>query len=286
MITVFGSVNLDIVLNVTEFPKAGETILGSEPMYFAGGKGANQAYAAARAGAKVSMIGAVGQDQQAELALAGLRAENVNLEHLQIQANRSTSQAFITVDGHGENCIIVAEGANEALKAEFVPDEVLASSKYLIFQMEVPLVENLALMQRAQDFHVQTVLTAAPMSQDVQKLLPFVDILAVNQIELETLCNFLKDDLSGHNFTSNLMETYGFEILLTKGRDGAQYYAADHVDTVKAQPITPVDTTGAGDTFLGVFCAERALGAAIPTALENASRAAAQNCMAVGAQAY
>ncbi len=284
MITVFGSVNLDIVLNVAVFPKAGETVLGFEPLYFAGGKGANQAFAAAGAGAEVCMIGAVGQDEQAERALAGLQARDVRLGDLQVQKDRATSQAFITVDERGENCIIVAEGANGALKAELVPDAVLAASEFLLFQMEVPVAESLALMRRARGFDLRTVLTAAPMSRDVLDLLEFVDILAVNEGELGALAELIGGDWGG-DFASYLMQKYGFEILLTKGADGAEYRTGEDWVEVKAEAITPVDTTGAGDAFLSVFCAQRALGADVAKALEEASRTAARNCLVVGAQA-
>src|SRR5215471_8926917 len=161
MILVFGSINVDVVVPVRHLPRPGETVLGDDYAILPGGKGANQALAAWRDGARVMMAGAVGNDDFAAVALAGLQHEGIDLTMVQRVA-RPTGCASIMVGADGENLIAVASGANTDVRADAVPDAVLGPGTLLVCQMEVPTAENAALLRRACVLGARTILNLAP----------------------------------------------------------------------------------------------------------------------------
>src|SRR5215470_575780 len=182
MVVVFGSTNLDLVTRVDRFPAPGETIAGVSFATHAGGKGANQALAAARAGARVRMYGAVGRDGFAVPALAPLAAGGVDLAGV-AHADAPTGCATILVDRRGENCIAVVAGANAAADPRAVPDSLLGPETLLVLQQELPADANASLLERAHRLGARTLLNAAPSRALPLELLRLLDVLVVNESE-------------------------------------------------------------------------------------------------------
>jgi ribokinase len=271
MIVVFGSINVDLLVPVPHLPAPGQTVLGGDYRIAPGGKGANQALAARRAGSEVAMVGAVGRDAFAEIALSLLREDDVDLS-LVANVARPTGCATITTDAKGENQIAVSSGANLAVTAEQVPDRLLGPNTVLVLQREVPMLENAALIRRGRKRGARTVLSLAPAGPIAPAELNDIDILIANEGEAATLAV---------NAASRLREA----LVVTRGNAGAIAYLSDgrsiQVPTLK---IVPVDTTGAGDTFAGVLAAGLDQGLPLAAALRRASAAAALTCLVVGAQ--
>jgi len=274
MILVFGSINTDVLVPVPHLPLAGETVLGADYVIAPGGKGANQALAARRAGAPVMLAGAVGRDSFGEIALQLLRRAGVDLS-LTIERERPTGCAAIMVDAGGENLIAVASGANLAAEAAQVPDRMLDAGTILVLQMEVPVAENTALIRRARARGARIILNLAPVGAIEPGVLAATDLVVANESEAAAL----GADRSG--LASRLRQG----LVVTYGAAGAVAFLADGSEmAVPALAIAPVDTTGAGDTFVGALAAGLDQGLALFAALRRASVAAGLACLGVGAQ--
>jgi ribokinase len=275
MIVVFGSINVDVLVPVPHLPAVGETVLGTGYVIAPGGKGANQALAARRAGAVVTMIGAVGKDGFAETGLSLLRRDGVDLSLVATVA-APTACAIITVDPRGENLIAVASSANLLATAAQVPDRLLGSQSVLVLQREVPDAENAALIQRARAQGARIVLNLAPAGSIAPARLEEIDLLVANDGEAATL---------GAD-PRRVARRLRHGLVVTRGAAGSIAFLANSGEiAVPALPIEPVDTTGAGDNFVGVLAAGLDQGLALEPALRRASVAAALACLAVGAQA-
>jgi ribokinase len=284
MITVFGSINLDQVYQMPRLPQPGETLLGDGYMQVPGGKGANQALAAKRSGAKVSMLGCVGHDVNAELALSLLREEDVDLSHLQYSDN-PTGCASIWVTQEGENSIVVYSGANGDLKAENSSKRVLGESDYVLFQMEVPSAENQKMLQMAKEAGAYTVLNLAPAMSLPDTALSFVDFLIVNEVEVAFLATEMgieSNDIDQliHHFST----LYDLCCVVTLGGEGVKAGFKGEQYSVPAQQVEVVDTTAAGDSFIGGLCASLDRGDSLQDALIFATRVAGLTCTKMGAQ--
>lgn len=274
VILVFGSINIDVLVPVPSLPMPGETVLGGDYALLPGGKGANQALAARRAGAAVRLAGAVGDDAFAELALTALRSEGVDLSLLR-QAARPTGLAAIMVARNGENLIAVASGANRDAAAAAVPDAALGRDTVLLCQMEVPAPENWALIRRAASAGARTLLNLAPAAPIDPEILGRIDILVANQGEAASLGG----DLDG------LARQLRTALVVTSGGEGSTaFLAGGGRIAAPALPVAAVDTTGAGDTFVGVLAAGLDQGLALEPALRRASAAAGLACLSRGAQ--
>ena len=271
MIVIFGSINVDLIVPVEHLPQPGETVLGGDYLLLPGGKGANQALAARRAGAVTVLAGAVGADHFAGIALAGLRHAGVDTRLVRT-AGQPTGFAAIMVAGDGENAIAVAPGANAAVRADQVPDELLGADVILVAQMEVPPGETATLIRRVRARGGCSLLNLAPALPLDRALLREIDFLVANEGEAASL---------GIN-----PAVLAQALVITRGASGATAFLADGTEiAVPALPIDPVDTTGAGDTFVGVLAAALDRGAALEAALRRASAAAGLACLARGAQA-
>ena len=252
-LTVVGSVNLDLVVRVEALPRAGETITGATFQRFAGGKGANQAVAAARLGARVKLMGAVGDDPFAEEALAELREARVDLE---LEVHGATGLALIVVDERGENQIVVVPGANSEWSGGGVPGAVLC-------QLEIP-VENVELAAEAADFFC---LNAAPAKPIPVSLVEHCDLVVVNRYELEALP-------AQPRLTALTLGAEG-AALLEEGREIAR---------AKPPPVQVVDGTGAGDAFTACLLVSHLEGREWEEALRRACAAGALATSRPGAQ--
>ena len=273
MIVVFGSVNVDVLVPVPRLPGRGETVLGGDYRVGPGGKGANQALAARRAGADVVMAGAVGNDSFAAIGLDLLRRDGVDLG-LVATVDRPTGCAVITVDPGGENQIAVASGANLLARAAQVPDRMLGPQTVLVLQREVPPEENAALIGRARAHDARIVLSLAPAGPIGPARLEDIDVVVANDSEAVTLGE-----------PQSIARRLRQALVVTRGAEGAAAFLTDgRTIPVLALAVEPVDTTGAGDTFAGVLAAGLDAGLALEPALRRASAVAALSCLALGAQ--
>lgn len=277
MILVAGSANLDFVVRAPRIPAPGETVLGTSFHTFAGGKGANQAIACARAGGvATSMLLGLGRDSFAEPIEASLNEAGVVL-HVVRAGDLPTGTAFICVSDDAENAITVAPGANAALRAEHLPD--LSGVAYLMLQLETPLATVAAYAAAARKAGVQVVLNAAPPHALPPDLLTLVDVLVVNEGELASISNC----------TGSVAECLAQLpdmpcIVVTLGGRGCCARLKGQIILQPAFAVTPIDTTAAGDTFCGVLVASLAQQHAMPLAIARACAAAALACTRCGAQ--
>jgi ribokinase len=279
MIVVFGSINLDLIFPLPAIPRAGETLLAPGIRIEPGGKGANQAVAAARDGARVVIAGAVGRDALAAGALALLREAGIDLSRV-IEAEAATGCAAIFVDPQGANAIGVGAGANLAARAGQVEDALLGSTTTLVLQMEVPSAETAVLIHRARALGSRIILNLAPAGPIEIAALRAVNLLTVN----ETEAAWLGGHLGCGADAAALRAALGVDVVRTLGDKGAETATASGLAHVPARPITPVDTTAAGDCFVGVLAAALDRGSPLTTALVRASSAAALCCLRAGSQ--
>lgn len=286
MVIVFGSVNLDLSVPVRQAPGPGETVLGGALLMGAGGKGANQAHAARRYGAAVALVGAVGDDSLAASALASLETAGVDLTAVRRIPGMRTGAALITLESQGENRIVVAPGANDAACADDVSDAALDAAKVLLLQIEVPTAQSGALARRAHARGCRVMLNAAPMPAGDALDMEAIDVVIVNRIELDQLADAsgLAADVPQARALA-LARRRRCDVLLTLGHEGALLATqGGAVHAVPGHRIDVVDSTGAGDTFAGVYAAACAEGQDIAAALLAANAAAALCCMRRGAQ--
>ena len=290
MIVVFGSINVDLVMRVAHHPRPGETVLGESLEIRPGGKGANQAVAAARVGATVAMYGAVGGDAYGAEMRRNLEQAGVDATGVRMVADAVTGCATITVDREGQNAICVASGANLKNRADDVPASVLGPATTVVMQMEVPAEENWKLLARAKVLGARTLLNLAPASdfnaRDVEVLARAVDVLVVNETEAGQLLGLLERPSGAAAAAAReLASALGLIGVVTAGADGAYAASADRTHHAVAPKVDVVDTTGACDCFVGVLAAALDAGAPLDRALKAACVAGAHACEKVGAQA-
>lgn len=284
MIVVFGSLNADLVFRVPSLPRPGETVLAPAYTVIAGGKGANQAYAAARAGAPTRMAGCVGDDEFGRVLLSSLSSAGVDTGGVLICQQR-TGCAAIAVDSRGENQIAVAAGANQEARAAQVPDDWLTSETILVLQMEVPVAENWALIARAKRAGARILLNVAPAMPVPPSVLEFVDVLIVNQTEAMVVAEAAGvPETDPIRAIRSLANGFGMATVVTLGAEGAFACVGDDEWEVPPLKVSPVDTTGAGDAFCGVLAASLDAGLAFTEALRRAGTAGALACTRAGAQ--
>ena len=285
MILVFGSLNADFFLPIQSFPKPGETVLTPKALIKAGGKGANQAAAAAKAGGLVKMIGAVGADEVAKVPITALRSLGIDCTGIQI-SELPTGMAMIMVNNQGENSIVVASGANTTVSANAVIETVLDPDTILVMQMELSADENFKLLRRAKEKGMKTILKLTPAHPDCEEDLMLIDYLILNEIEADTLCRSLFDRTfeNVEEKASAIAEKSKGVCLITQGAKGV--CVAQNAKTLKfsALSISAVDTTGAGDAFVGIFAAMLDNELDIVQAVKYAVAGAGLACLKIGAQ--
>ncbi len=284
MILAFGSINVDFLLPAPHLPQPGETVLTDHYVVMPGGKGANQAVAAARAGAQVAFFGAVGQDAWGDRMRANLAGHGIATTGV-ASVDANTGLAAVMVDATGENAIVVASGANSMLRADQVPDSALTPRTLVLLQMEVPAAENWRLVTRARQRGARTVLNAAPAAPIPADALQALDLLIVNRTEGAAIAAALGLAAADPpDLVRALSRHARLHCVLTLGGEGALAAAPDGVWRVPPVPVEAVDTTGAGDAFCGVLAAALDAGATLPDALRRASVGGALACQKLGAQ--
>lgn len=281
-IAVLGSTNMDLVAYVSKAPQRGETVTGREFRTIPGGKGANQAVAAARAGADVSMIGAVGNDAYGTQLRSTLEHSGVDTDHLRT-AEGASGTAHIVVDDEGGNAIVVIPAANGTVTALAPGDEgLIATADALLLQLEIPLTAVVEGAQAARRHGVRTILTPAPAQPLPPELLAATGLLVPNEHEAEALTGHTDP----HKAATALLDQVP-EVVVTLGSAGSLYASRDIAEpvTVPAPRVTAVDSTGAGDTFVGVLAVALAEGRPMPDALAWAAAAGALSVQRAGASA-
>ncbi len=279
MILVFGSINLDVIYKLPALPTPGQTVIGPSSRIEPGGKGANQAVAAARDGAAVVMAGAVGCDAMAESAMAGLIAAGVDVSRV-ARVETQTGTAAICVDACGQNQIAVGAGANLAARADQVADSDLGPGTTLVLQMEADPAQTAGLIRRARARGARIILNLAPAGRIAEDALRAGDWLVVNLDEAA----WLGDHLGTAANAASLQTALGCGVVRTLGTQGVEAAASGIALRLEAMKVEAVDSTGAGDCFVGVFAAALDRGVALPQALRRANMAAALSCTRQGTQ--
>lgn len=285
MIVVFGSLNVDMVKRLKAMPRPGETVLCPEYTLVPGGKGGNQALAAAKTGVNVKLFGMVGDDDFGKLSLEALKEANVDLTGLEITKEAATGCATVCVDDAGENMIVVASGANGFAKESEIPDFLLTEKTTLLLQMETPEEENWKLIRRAKKIGARIILNLAPAQKIPPAILQSLSVLVMNQIEATVLALHLGFDVISPTVAARrIAANYGITCVVTLGSDGAFACTPDAAWSVEAMKIDAKDTTAAGDAFVGVLCATLDQGKDLRVALRRASVASGLACTTPGAQ--
>ncbi|MDE2514433.1 MAG: ribokinase [Rhodospirillales bacterium] len=279
MIVVFGSINLDLIFALPAIPRPGETLLGPAARIEPGGKGANQAVAAARDGANVAMVGAVGADALAEGALALLTEAGVDLSRV-ARVDAATGCAAIAVDPEGRNAIAVGSGANVLVRADQVAAALLGPGSTLLLQMEVPAAENAALIRRARAAGARVILNLAPAAELAEAALAALDLLVVNETEAAWLAARLGCGAAAGDLAARL----AIGVIRTLGGEGAEYAGPEGAWSQPAMAVAVRDTTAAGDCFLGVLAAALDRGIGLRAAMARAGMAAGLACTRAGSQ--
>lgn len=284
MITIIGSINLDLIATVDRLPRPGETVPGTGFRSAPGGKGANQALAARRAGSQVRMVGAVGRDARADEALALLKSSGVDLSAV-TQVDDPTGTALILVGGDGENMIAVVPGANATVLPETVASLEFIAGAIVLLQHEIPLTSVSAALSATRTAGSRSILNTAPFHPEATAFVAEADFLVANETEFDFYAKEL--DLAGVS-REERMEAYvdrtGRTVIVTLGGEGVRAAAPGKAVFVPALAITPVDTVGAGDTFCGYLADGLARAMPLEAALRRAAAAGSLACLKPGAQ--
>ena len=287
-ISVVGSLNMDLVIRSSHIPQPGETIIGSYFQTIPGGKGANQAVAAARLGGEVSMVGRVGNDAFADVLLDNLTAAEVDTTFIQRDESAASGAALIVVDDNGENIIVVASGANMQLTETDVEraEQVIAASDVLVLQLEVPLPVVTRAAQIAQAHQVAVVLNPAPARELPPELLELVDVLVPNESETAILTGLpIGSKVELEQAANKLLNSGIGSVVITLGGRGAFLASPDYKSKIyEAFSIQPVDTTAAGDAFVAGLAVNYGDGKTLPDAIRWGNAAGAMAALRFGAQ--
>lgn len=284
MIIVFGSLNVDLVTLVERLPGAGETVMGPGYALHPGGKGANQALAARRAGATVTLVGAVGRDGFAEIALGLLAEDGVDLSHV-ARTEAPTGAAFIAVDADGANQIVVAAGANALAKAGAVEALKPGEGDLLLLQREVPENECLRAARAMRAGGGRVILNLAPAGEPALELLALTDILIVNEHEALILARSLGwAETEPDSIARRIDGERGIACIVTLGAAGAVGWHGGVRRRLEAPAVEAVDTVAAGDSFVGAFAAALQDGFGFSGALQHGLAAGSLACTVAGAQ--
>ncbi len=287
-ITVIGSSNTDMVVMTSHFPAPGETILGGEFLMNAGGKGANQAVAAARLGGDVSFIGKVGADIFGEEAINHIKKERIDVSAITRDEKTPSGVAQIIVDSKGENCIVVAPGANMKLNRADIDNalEKINLAEILLMQLEVPIDTILYAAKKAHQAGVKVILNPAPAASLPDELYHYLYMITPNESETGLLTGIKVTDEASAFKAAMIFKERGIEItIITMGSKGAYVFSDDWKGAVPAFEVKPVDTTAAGDCFNGALAVALAGGTTLKEAVTFANRAASIAVTRAGAQA-
>jgi len=287
-VVVVGSLNMDLVVRIPQIPQPGETLLGGVFKTYPGGKGANQAVAAARLGAHVTMIGCVGGDTFGQEMRNALIAEGIDTTYVLVQPESATGVALIQVDAKGQNSIAVASGANFQLTGADVEKGMQSIGKYdvLVMPLETPLETIYAAAKTASLSGAKVLLNPAPAQVLNQDLLELVDVLLPNEYEIALMTGVppLQSAADARSAAEKLLSLGAKNLLVTMGSQGAVLFDGKTESNIPVCPVQAVDTTAAGDCFVGALAVGLCEGKSIVASAEFASAAAAISVTRDGAQ--
>ena len=286
-IVVIGSSNTDLVIKTTRIPSPGETVIGGEFLMTAGGKGANQAVAIARLGGDVAFIAKVGRDMFGESALRGYAADGIDIDTIERDGSAPSGVALITVDAHGENCIVVAPGANNTLTTADIDRhrDLICSAEYLLMQLEIPMevVEYAAEMAEAHG--VKVILNPAPAAPLSRHLMRKLYLITPNLGESQLITGVKIDHPAEvERVAEVLLEMGAKAAIITLGSGGALIRTHTECDLINAEKVVAIDTTAAGDVFSGALVVALSEGKSLVDAARFATHAAAISVTRMGAQ--
>ncbi|WP_367333156.1 ribokinase [Limosilactobacillus sp.] len=258
-VVVLGSINVDTTYHVERFPQPGETISAKSKSSAPGGKGANQAVAAVRSGAQTSFVGAVGSDNEGSYMLEALKENNIDVHHIMVDKYHGTGTAAITLDANGQNDIMIYGGANQAMTTDVLAgiEDVLDGADFLISQFETPQEVTLAAFKLAKEHGVTTILNPAPAHDIIPELLSYTDVIAPNESECALLTGIEVADEESMLKGAEYFQKRGVKhLLITLGSRGVFYATPEGHGLVPAFKVKAVDTTAAGDTFIGALSSQ------------------------------
>lgn len=286
-IAVLGSLNLDTTYHVTRFPQPGETISANDKSSAPGGKGANQAVAAVRSGAQVAFIGMVGEDNEGKFMREALQEDGIDTKFLQNDPRHGTGSAIITLDANGQNDIMVYAGANFGMDESLLKgtDDLFKDCDFLIAQFETPQAVTAAAFKQAKAHGVTTILNPAPAKEILPELLAVTDVVIPNESESEVLTGIAVDSEAAMLETADYFKVHGVNnLLITLGSRGVFYCTPHGHGMVPAFKVKAVDTTAAGDTFIGALASQLATDLSnVADALVYAQRASSLTVQKMGA---
>lgn len=288
MILVIGSSNTDMVIKTDHLPTPGETILGGNFFMNAGGKGANQAVAAARLNGNVSFIVKVGNDVFGKQSIELFANENINTEYIFIDDKNPSGVALITVDAKGENCIVVAQGANGFLSAEDIQNanQVLKDADIILVQLEIPIETIEYIAEFAKQNNKQLILNPAPACKLSDELLSKISVITPNEKEAQMLTGISINNIDSAKLAAKKIFEKGIQtVIITLGEDGALLYQNDEFNLIPANKVNAVDTTAAGDVFNGALAVALSEHKSLIEAIQFANNAASISVTRLGAQA-
>ncbi len=255
-VTVLGSLNVDTILRIPRLPQPSETLKMDDIGVAGGGKGANQAISAARSKSHVTFIGGVGNDVQGEMMLKLLKEDGININNV-AKLNEGTGQAFILLQESGENSIVIYGGANQAIKTTVIQNAMndIKDSDFLVAQFETPLEVTNEAFKLARELNVKTILNPAPATDMLDELKKNIDLIIPNETEAELLTGIkVVDEDTCRQAADKLIDQGINNVIITLGKQGAYYKTKDGIcELVPAFKVKAVDTTAAGDTFIGAL---------------------------------
>ncbi|WP_261721638.1 ribokinase [Staphylococcus equorum] len=256
-VVIIGSTNVDKILNVDRFVKPGETLhLQNAQKIYGGGKGANQALATARSNAQTTFISKIGTEGDADFMLEDFEEAHMNTYYIMTTDTAQTGQAFITIDANGQNTILVYGGANMELNDTDVNKaaDAIAEADYIIAQLEVPVPAIISAFKIARENNVTTILNPAPASELSKDLLTLTDIIVPNETEAELLSGIAVTDRASMHQNAEYFLSLGMKVvIITLGEQGTYYATANSAGLIPSFKVKAIDTTAAGDTFIGAF---------------------------------
>lgn len=283
-VTVIGSYNRDLLIQISQFPVVGETLLGKNYQEGHGGKGSNQAVAAARLGGEVHFIGCIGQDRHGDEALSLWEQENIYIRVRRDQ-NKATGMAMIMVLDSGDNAIVVGPGANQSLSAEDITlmEESISESHVLLIQLEIPVETALHAIKLAKKHRTKVILNPAPVQPLPEDIFQYIDILTPNETEARVLVGEPADSSISTEYLCEKLIHLGVKALvMTRGKAGALFTHGKGFKEIQSPKIKAVDPTGSGDAFNGALAVLLALGQPFEDAAQQACYAGAHCATKLG----
>ncbi len=287
-IIVIGSSNTDMVVKTNKFPVPGETILGGEFFMFSGGKGANQAVAAARMGCEVTFVCKTGNDIFGKRSIEEFKKEGIVTNYIDTDLEKASGTALILVDANGENEIVVASGANERLSESNIEaaDHAIANADVILLQLEIPVASVLYAAKKAFEFGKKVILNPAPAQKLPKELFGYLYLITPNETEAEILTGIKVEDRNSAAKAAEKLIEFGVQnAIITMGAEGAYFKNHAIEMLVKGLKVSAVDTTAAGDVFNGVLAVGITLGKDWEESISTACKAASISVTRMGAQA-